>query len=87
LFRPTTIEFGVVIVGELKSAVTVRVTETFPERDCDFDAVVGGKLKQVGQRVGSHGVIVTRLERTRKVQCGPPAFRQSIPVFASISGL
>lgn len=71
MFRPTTIEFVTVIVGELTSAVTLRLTEALPERDRDFDAVVGGKLKQVGEWVGSHGVIVTRLERARKMRCGP----------------
>ena len=67
--------------------MTLRVTEAFPERDRDFDAVVRGKLEQVGERVGSHGVMVTRLERARKIRCGLPDIRQSIPVFASIRGL
>ena len=70
MFRPTTIELGAVIVGKLKSAITLGVTEAFPERNRDFHAVAGRKLEEVSERIGSHGVIVTRLERARKIRCG-----------------
>ena len=41
---PPTVEFGTVIVRELKGAVTLPVAEAFPERDSEFYAVVGGMV-------------------------------------------
>jgi hypothetical protein len=54
MLRPASVEFGPLLCAKFEGAIALGVGETFPERDCEFRAVVGRKLKEFRQWVGLH---------------------------------
>jgi ferredoxin len=79
MLGPASIEFGTLFVGEVERAITLRIRETFPERNRDFRPVVGRQLQEIGERVDGH-TADRRTASSAAATCPVAAFKRYEPL-------